>query len=82
MAYTMIDLLLLTLCAARVATSDYPGLDDQHVPDEVQNVFEKQAKIHIPQDVDPKTTTETAMRLPTSEEQEQAWINYKQLYSK
>ena len=81
MAHT-IDLLLLTLCAARVATIVHPGLDDQHVPDGVQNVFEKQAELHIPQDVDPKTTTETALRLPTSEEQEQAWINYKQLYGK
>ena len=81
MAHT-IDLLLLTLCAARVATIAHPWLDDQHVAGGVQNVFEKQAEIHIPQDVDPKTTTETALRLPTSEEQEQAWINYKQLYSK
>ena len=81
MAYS-IDLLLLTLCATMVATIAHPELDDQHVPDVVQNVFEKQAEVHIPQDVDPKTTTETALRLPTSEEQEQAWVNYKQLYSK
>ena len=81
MAHT-IDLLMLTLSAAVVVTIAHPGLDDQHVADGVQNVFEKQAELHIPQDVDPKTTTETALRLPTSEEQELAWINYKQLYSK
>ena len=81
MAHT-IDLLLLTLSLTMVITIAHPGLDDQHVAGGVQNVFEKQAELHIPQSVDSETTTETALRLPTSEEQEQAWINYKQLYVK
>ena len=77
-----IDLQLFALCAVMVATIAHPGLDDQHVPGGVLDLIEKQADVHIPQDVDPEGTTETTLRLPTSEEHEQAWNNYKQLYSK
>ena len=73
MAHT-IDLLLLTVCAAMVATIAHPWSDDQHGG---LNLIEGQAE-----DVDSETTTDTTLRLPTSEEHEQAWVNYKQLYSK